>query len=484
MVSGLTGPKVRSSASASETAASAPTWRVGAAAALAAAGAFALSAVIVAAEIDHAVDYAAVRAAIETAGVVVLVLAAGLVLARGQRSGLVSDVVLGTALAVLAVSAVAFRLEPCLTAETESAPAAWGGTASQLLGLLLIATAALPGARTIARPRRLTFRLLPLAIALVALLALLASVVGDAPSAGEIARTATGRLERDQIGAAAVATGAQLLMIAVCAVTASLCARQARIRRDPLLRWTAIAVAIWGASRLDFLLWPDLWMGDVLRLASHGALLWGSLLEIDRYQRRAAQSAIFEERRRMARDLHDGLAAELAYIAAESRRLAEHGTERRRAGDEVVAAAERALEESRLAISALTRPVDEPLDRALHHALESAAERLGVGVVLDLSPAVTATPTVREALLRVALEALRNAARHGRAREGTIQLRARGDGLEMMISDDGRGFDVDSAARPDAIGLLSMRERVEALGGSLRVVSGLGEGTRVEAALP
>src|SRR5919198_1432762 len=465
MVSGLTGPKVRSSASASETAASAPTWRVGAAAALAAAGAFALSAVIVAAEIDHAVDYAAVRAAIETAGVVVLVLAAGLVLARGQRSGLVSDVVLGTALAVLAVSAVAFRLEPCLTAETESAPAAWGGTASQLLGLLLIATAALPGARTIARPRRLTFRLLPLAIALVALLALLASVVGDAPSAGEIARTATGRLERDQIGAAAVATGAQLLMIAVCAVTAALCARQARIRRDPLLR-------------------PDLWMGDVLRLASHGALLWGSLLEIDRYQRRAAQSAIFEERRRMARDLHDGLAAELAYIAAESRRLAEHGTERRRAGDEVVAAAERALEESRLAISALTRPVDEPLDRALHHALESAAERLGVRVVLDLSPAVTATPTVREALLRVALEALRNAARHGRAREGTIQLRARGDGLEMMISDDGRGFDVDSAARPDAIGLLSMRERVEALGGSLRVVSGLGEGTRVEAALP
>jgi signal transduction histidine kinase len=250
------------------------------------------------------------------------------------------------------------------------------------------------------------------------------------------------------------------------------------------LRWTAVALAIATVSRLDYVLWPDLWIGDILQLAAYGALLWGSLSEIDRYQRRAAQQAVFDERRRMARDLHDGLAAELAYIAMESRRLAQDGSQRRRAGDEVVAAAERALEESRLAISALTRPADEPLDRALHHTLESAADRMGVEVVLDLEPGVNATPVVREALLRVALEALRNAARHGRANEVTVELRARGDGLEMTIADDGRGFDAAAPARPDALGLVAMRERVEVLGGSLHIVAALGEGTRVEVALP
>ena len=75
----------------------------------------------------------------------------------------------------------------------------------------------------------------------------------------------------------------------------ALLARQPRVRDDPLLRWTAVALAIATVSRLDYVLWPDLWIGDILQLAAYGALLWGSLSEIDRYQRRAAQQAVFDE---------------------------------------------------------------------------------------------------------------------------------------------------------------------------------------------
>jgi signal transduction histidine kinase len=168
----------------------------------------------------------------------------------------------------------------------------------------------------------------------------------------------------------------------------------------------------------------------------------------------------------------------------QSRRLAGDSAERRRAGDDLVAAAERALEESRLAIAALSRPTHEPLDRSLEDAARSTAARAGVQVHFDLERDVEVAPEVREALLRVMREAITNAGRHGEANEVWVILRADRRGLSMRVADNGRGFDPHGPRRPDSMGLESMGERIEALSGHLRIDSAPGTGTRIEINLP
>jgi signal transduction histidine kinase len=152
----------------------------------------------------------------------------------------------------------------------------------------------------------------------------------------------------------------------------------------------------------------------------------------------------------------------------------------------VSVAAERALEESRRAISTLTRPLDEPLPTVLVEAAENVGLRSGVEMRFDIEEGIDAPVDVREALLRVVREAVTNAARHGNARTVSIELSCR-QGVFLRIRDDGKGFDPavkPNGSRNGGFGLVSMKERVEALGGRLRVASRPGAGTEIEVALP
>jgi signal transduction histidine kinase len=90
---------------------------------------------------------------------------------------------------------------------------------------------------------------------------------------------------------------------------------------------------------------------------------------------------------------------------------------------------------------------------------------------------------VAEALLRIVREGVTNAVRHGSARKVEVSLTG-GDELRLVIADDGAGFDVDAPRRADALGLTSMRERTEGLGGTFRLTSEPGSGTRIEVMLP
>ncbi len=186
----------------------------------------------------------------------------------------------------------------------------------------------------------------------------------------------------------------------------------------------------------------------------------------------------------MARDLHDGLAQELSFIVMQTRRLRE--IDDKPALQHISTAAERGLDESRRAISALTRPVDEPLPVVLAQVAEDVGLRSGIELRLEFEDGIDAPLDVREALLRVVREAVTNAARHAGAKTVAIHLSSR-DGLRLRITDDGKGFDPErkrNGSKSGGFGLVSMKERVEILGGQLRVASRPGAGTEIEVALP
>jgi signal transduction histidine kinase len=221
--------------------------------------------------------------------------------------------------------------------------------------------------------------------------------------------------------------------------------------------------------------------GDFLRLAFYVVRAYGAAREIAASQAARAASARLEERRRIARDLHDGLAQELAFIVTRTRSMLPGASERDLL--QLASAAERALDESRRAIAALTQPLDEPLDAAIAREAEDIAGRSGVALRLELAEGPDVPPATREELLRIVREAITNAVRHGRAQTVTVCL-SRDPGLRLEVVDDGAGFDTQQPPRPDSFGLRGMRERAEALGGTLSVVSRPGAGTAVEVVLP
>jgi signal transduction histidine kinase len=196
---------------------------------------------------------------------------------------------------------------------------------------------------------------------------------------------------------------------------------------------------------------------------------WAAHEELER-------QATSEERRRVARDLHDGLAHELAFIASKARRSSAPSEMKELSG-----AADRALDEARRAITVLSLSAPQSLVAALTQTAEDLGVRLGVPVLVDLDDQVEVDAEVAEQLLRIAREGLTNAAVHADAHYVTVTLRGTTDGHRLVIADDGRGFDPNHVD-PTRFGLVSMRERAESLGGSFSVDSSPGRGTRLEVA--
>ncbi len=260
---------------------------------------------------------------------------------------------------------------------------------------------------------------------------------------------------------------------------------RARALGDELLQWLAVGALFGAFARLNYFLYPSLYTdyvysGDFFRLAFYIAILAAAAREISSYWETLSHTAVLEERRRIARDLHDGVAQELAFIGRNVRRLD--------AGDEAVArvtaSAARALTESRRAIAALTKPLDEPLEVALAEAARETADREGTLLDLVLTPGIELDYRRRDALIRIACEATSNAARHGGARIVRVELVDRRRRVRLRVSDDGSGFDPKAVSRNgEGFGLISMRERAHAVGGTFDVDSRPGSGTMVEVVL-
>jgi signal transduction histidine kinase len=259
----------------------------------------------------------------------------------------------------------------------------------------------------------------------------------------------------------------------------------ARRRRDAFYGWLAVAGILAVVSHVNYSLFPAsyaqsvLYTGDVFRFAFYVALLVGCLREIWSYWNALSAAAVLEDRRRMARDLHDGLAQELAYISRNLDSAAGAGHEE--AMRRLRPAVERAQFELRSAISTLAPPGGQAVGAVLAQAASQTAERFRIGLDLDIVPDVRLSPTRAEALVRVACEAITNAAKHSGAGRVTLRLERDGPLVRMQVADRGCGF--DTSVPGGGFGLVSMRERVRSVGGELRIRSGPGHGSEVDVAV-
>ena len=196
-----------------------------------------------------------------------------------------------------------------------------------------------------------------------------------------------------------------------------------------------------------------------------------------------------DERRAIARELHDSAGQALTAIRIHLQLLGEslpEASPMRPLVAQTVGMTDETLEEIRRAVRMLGPAIlDEiGLARALERYCDDFAERSRalVRFSVDLGDAPLSA-AVESACYRIAQESLTNVAKHAAAARVSVRLAREGDLVVLEIEDDGRGF-TPSEAGGDGRGLTGMRERTELLGGSLRVVSEAGAGTRVRAELP
>jgi signal transduction histidine kinase len=421
--------------------------------------------------------------AIETAATLTALLAGLLVLGRFLRQPTLRELVLAGGLLLLGVTNLLYSLIPALVDATPGSFDTWSPLVGRLLGAVALALATILPATPLPRRRRALMHVIGgVAVVVVAtgvISALLAPVLptGIDP---DLSPESSGR---PRVVGEPVVLAVQLVAMLLYAAAAVGFMRRAEETRDELMTWLAVGATLLAFARLNYFLFPSIyseWVytGDFLRLAGYLVVLAGAFREIFMYQRELAEAAVHRERRRIARQLHDGLAQDLAFISGHARRFAR--SDDSELARHIARAAERALDESRLAITTLTRPVDAPLDASVAQAAEDVAHRAGVQIELDLAEGVEAPDSVHDALARIVREAITNAARHGGARAVAVRLRA-DDGVSLTIEDDGSGLPADTS---HGFGLLSMRERADGLGGTLRVSPGRERGVRVEVQLP
>jgi two-component system sensor histidine kinase UhpB len=197
-------------------------------------------------------------------------------------------------------------------------------------------------------------------------------------------------------------------------------------------------------------------------------------------------SAQEEERRRIARELHDDTAQSLTSLLLYAKALEEG--EQRPAVREALSAIREEVGRSLDGVRRLARELrpstldDLGLAAALDWHVQEFGRRTGLGVRFENScSGVRLSPAIELALFRVAQEALTNVIKHAEARSATVRLICSDHLVSLCIHDDGHGFDV--AGTPAGVGLYSMRERVSLIRGAFTITSST-HGTEVRAEVP
>jgi len=205
-------------------------------------------------------------------------------------------------------------------------------------------------------------------------------------------------------------------------------------------------------------------------------------IEFGRAQADLRRLGLMEERERIAKELHDGIIQSLFAVG-----MGLQGTAQLAGSLETAARIEGAVEELDRVIRDLRnyifglRPgilADRQLDQALRELGEAAQKRSNTRVEVDVDAELAAGLTSRSHdIVQITREALSNVARHAHATHSVVRLARRGSMAVLTIEDDGIGFDVRSGQSGN--GLPNMRDRAAAMGGTLRVASKSGKGTKL-----
>jgi len=218
-------------------------------------------------------------------------------------------------------------------------------------------------------------------------------------------------------------------------------------------------------------------LGDQIAVAIENARLYD----------RSQELAIFEERNRLARELHDSVTQSMYSVVLLTegwRRSIRNGAEAD--VDEYLARIgeinQQGLKEMRLLIHELRPPVleEDGLLGALHQRLDAVEKRAGISARLLADEIVELPHAVEEGLYRIAQEALNNALKHAGAADVVVRIGTTNGKVVLEVEDDGRGFDLSAVEFNRGMGLANMHDRAAELGGSVDIRSEPGRGTRVK----
>jgi PAS domain S-box-containing protein len=216
----------------------------------------------------------------------------------------------------------------------------------------------------------------------------------------------------------------------------------------------------------------------------------GIIIENVRLRRRSEQAAAMQERRRLARDLHDSVTQSLHSLVLSadtaSNRFKKGNLDRLEESlSQLADSARQALKEMRLLLYELRLiPLEQVnLVEALQTRLETVERRAGVEAQFLMEGKMDWPPAWEGELYCIAMEALNNSLKHARATQVSVRLNGGLNRVELEIVDNGQGFEFqdkfDQYPRAGGMGLRSMAERAERLGGKLVIDSQPGMGTRV-----
>ncbi|HEX8033786.1 MAG TPA: sensor histidine kinase [Ktedonobacterales bacterium] len=210
----------------------------------------------------------------------------------------------------------------------------------------------------------------------------------------------------------------------------------------------------------------------------------------------AREAGVFDERQRMAREIHDTLAQGFIGIIAQleaAKQITQHPTHWEQHIDRAEQLARESLTEARRSVQALQ---PQPLENAhLPEAIADLAERWSQANTLTPTITITGEPRLLPAkiettLFRVAQEALTNVAKHAKASKVGVTLSYLDDIVILDIRDDGIGFTAETASsnghtgESQHFGLTAMRQRMQQIAGTLEIESAPGEGTAINASVP
>ena len=242
-----------------------------------------------------------------------------------------------------------------------------------------------------------------------------------------------------------------------------------------------------GVGHREAAKYTDRDAGLVQAIASQAAVA----IENARLYEQAHELAVMHERQRLARELHDSVTQSLyslSLMAEAARRLVTAGNMERGVGYlvRIGESAQQVLKEMRLLVYEL-RPLmleRDGLASALKQRLETVEGRAGVETKLVVEGTGLLPEHIETELYRIAQEALNNSLKHSNASAVAVQLDTSSDVISLTVRDNGRGFSPEEIADKGGLGLVSIQERTQRLGGKAEIESAPGQGVTITVTIP